>query len=127
MELGNFSVSLAVRDLEASSAFYQKLGFKIFHDQSDHGWMVLKNAGCIIGLFHGMFDGHMLTFNPGWDDNGQPLDNFDDIRLIQQRLKSSGLELSDEVDENGSGPDSLMLVDPDGNAILIDQHVTAPR
>jgi len=126
MELGNFSISLAVHDLRASSAFYRKLGFRIFRDESDQGWMVLKNSSCIIGLFQGMFDKNMLTFNPGWDANGKPLTNFDDIRIIQRKLRSAGLEPSGEAAETGTGPDSLMLIDPDGNPILVDQHVPAP-
>ncbi|MEM8815874.1 MAG: VOC family protein [Pseudomonadota bacterium] len=125
MELGNFSVSLAVKDLQASRSFYEKLGFAVFHDQSQHGWMILKNPNCVIGLFQGMFEGNILTFNPGWDADGQPLESFDDVRVIQQRLKASGLALTQEADEAGSGPASIAITDPDGNAILIDQHVPA--
>ncbi|MEO1244336.1 MAG: VOC family protein [Pseudomonadota bacterium] len=126
MDLGNFSVSLAVKDLRASRSFYEKLGFEVFHDQSANNWMILKNRSCVLGLFQGMFEHNILTFNPGWDADGKAVDTFDDVRAIQQRLKSAGLQLSDEAEEGGTGPDSLTLVDPDGNAVLIDQHVPAP-
>lgn len=123
MKLGNFSVSLAVKDLAASRAFYETLGFEAFHDQSAHGWMILKNGSTVIGLFQGMFEGNILTFNPGWDENGQPVAAYTDVREIQKRLKAAGVALESEADAAGTGPASFMLRDPDGNAILIDQHV----
>lgn len=123
MNLGNFSVSLAVKDLQKSIVFYKALGFEMYHDQSDHNWAVLKSPTATIGLFQGMFEGNILTFNPGWDENAQPLDSFTDVREIQKTLKAVGLELSTEADAAGSGPGSCMLTDPDGNTILIDQHV----
>ena len=126
MDLGNFSVSLAVKDLQASRAFYEKLGFKVFHDQSAHDWMIMKNRNCVIGLFQGMFEGNILTFNPGWGANGEPVEPFDDVREIQKSLKAAGAVLASEADEAGAGPASFTLIDPDGNAILIDQHVPAP-
>ena len=123
MDLGNFSVSLSVKDLQKSRSFYETLGFEVFHDQSDHGWMILKGSGAIIGLFQGMFDGNILTFNPGWDENGQPVDGAQDVREIQKALKSAGIVPVQEVDETGSGPGTCMVTDPDGNTILLDQHV----
>ena len=123
MDLGNFSVSLAVRDLDASRRFYEALGFTVFHDQSEQGWMILKGSGATIGLFQGMFERNILTFNPGWDENGQPVEGAMDIREIQKRLKGTGLALDTEADEAGTGPASVMLHDPDGNPILLDQHV----
>lgn len=126
MNLGNFSVSLAVKDLQKSRAFYEKLGFEVFHDQSAHNWLIMKNPNCVIGLFQGMFEGNILTFNPGWDANGAPLENFDDVRAIQARLKAAGVELASQAQESGSGPASFTVIDPDGNSILIDQHVPAP-
>jgi catechol 2,3-dioxygenase-like lactoylglutathione lyase family enzyme len=123
MELGNFSVSLAVRDLEASRAFYEKLGFEAFGGEPAQGWLILKNGDCVIGLFQGMFERNTLTFNPGWDRNAQLLPSFTDIRDQQRRLKERGVEFVAEVDESGSGPGSFVVVDPDGNPILFDQHV----
>ncbi len=122
MELGAFSVSLAVKDLAASKAFYEKLGFVVFHDQSAHNWMILKNGDHIIGLFQGMFDKNILTFNPGWDQNGAETATFTDVREIQRHLKQQGVKLDSEADESTSGRASVMLTDPDGNQILIDQH-----
>ncbi|MGB5347265.1 MAG: VOC family protein [Woeseia sp.] len=122
MELGAFSVSLAVKDLGASKEFYEKLGFTVFHDQSAHNWMIMKNGDHIIGLFQGMFDKNILTFNPGWDQNGAETEAFTDIREIQRRLKQQGVQLGNEVDPATSGPASLMLTDPDDNTVLIDQH-----
>lgn len=123
MELGNFSVSLAVKDIEASRQFYQKLGFEVFGgDQSQH-WLILKNGEHVIGLFQGMFERNMLTFNPGWDSNAQPLDAFTDVRELQRRLKAQGVALTSEADEGTTGPASFVVVDPDGNPILVDQHV----
>lgn len=123
MELGAFSVSLSVKDIEASRAFYEKLGFTVFGgDQAQH-WLIMKNGVHVIGLFQGMFPTNILTFNPGWNHEGKTLAAFDDIRVLQRRLKSRGLELMTEADETSSGPASLMLADPDGNVILLDQHI----
>jgi lactoylglutathione lyase len=122
MDLGNFSQSLAVKDVAASKAFYQKLGFEIFHDQSEQGWVIMKSPTAVIGLFQGMFEKNIMTFNPGWDANGQNTDNFTDIRDIQKELKAQGVEILQEVDEKSSGPASFTVIDPDGNPIMIDQH-----
>ncbi len=122
MSLGNFSVSLAVKDLTASIKFYETLGFSMYHDQTAHNWAILKSPTATIGLFQGMFEKNILTFNPGWDADAQPLDSFEDVRDIQKRLKASGITPVSEVDEAGSGPGSCMIVDPDGNQILLDQH-----
>ena len=122
MDLGNFSQSLAVKDVAASKDFYQKLGFEIFHDQSDHGWVIMKSPTAVIGLFQGMFEKNIMTFNPGWDANGQNTDNFTDIREIQKKLKGEGIKIAQEVDENSSGPASFIVEDPDGNPIMFDQH-----
>lgn len=123
MQLGNFSVSLAVKDLEASRAFYEKLGFEEFGGDASQNWLILKNGDAIIGLFQGMFENNILTFNPGWDSSAQKLESFTDVRDIQKRLKESGVELQTEADESTTGPASFVVVDPDGNAILVDQHV----
>ena len=123
MELGNFSVSLAVKDIEASKQFYEKLGFTQFMGNQSQGWLIMKNGDTVIGLFQGMFDKNILTFNPGWNKNAQPLPQFTDVREIQRHLKSSGVNMLTEADESSTGPGSLMLTDPDGNTILIDQHV----
>ena len=123
MDLGNFSVSLAVKDLAASRSFYEALGFEVFHDQAEQGWIILRNATSTIGLFQGMFENNILTFNPGWDRAGQTLDDFTDVRDIQKTLKTRGITPLSEADEGGSGPASLMVQDPDGNVVLIDQHV----
>ena len=122
MHLGNFSVSLAVKDIQASKAFYEKLGFAQIHGDTGQGWAILKNGSTKIGLFQGMFDRNMLTFNPGWDDDGQPDGKSEDVRIIQQRLRDSGLDAGAAV-EGSEGPGSFMLTDPDGNPILFDQHV----
>ena len=122
MQLGVFSISLTVKDLAASHAFYEKLGFEDLGGNAEHGYLILKNGSTVIGLFQGMFDRNMLTFNPGWDENAQPVDPFTDVRELQKRLKAAGVELMSEADEAGSGPASIMLNDPDGNPILIDQH-----
>jgi catechol 2,3-dioxygenase-like lactoylglutathione lyase family enzyme len=127
MRLGNFSVSLAVKDLGASRAFYEKLGLKVIGGDPAQNWLILQNETSTIGLFQGMFDKNSLTFNPGWDKTGSTLPDFDDVRDIQRTLKSQGLALASEADESTSGPASLMLLDPDGNPILIDQHVPSPR
>jgi len=123
MELGAFSVSLTVKDLDASRRFYESLGFREFHGDASQNWLILKNGNHVIGLFQGMFEKNMLTFNPGWDQDAQPLSQFLDVREIQKRLKAQGVTLLQEADESTSGPASLMVVDPDGNPILIDQHV----
>lgn len=122
MKLGAFSVSLSVKDLQASKSFYEELGFSVFAGSMEQNYLIMKNGNALIGLFHGMFEGNILTFNPGWDENAGNVENFDDIREIQKQLKNSGLTLTTEADENSEGPASLMLKDPDGNMILIDQH-----
>jgi lactoylglutathione lyase len=123
MNLGAFSVSLAVKDIEKSRDFYQKLGFNSFHGDSSQGWLILKNGDHIIGLFQGMFDKNILTFNPGWNQEAATLDSFTDVRELQQNLKAQGIRISSEADESTSGPASFMIEDPDGNPILVDQHV----
>jgi catechol 2,3-dioxygenase-like lactoylglutathione lyase family enzyme len=123
MELGAFSVSLAVRDIEASKAFYEKLGFKVFHGEIAHNWLILKNGDAVIGLFQGMFERNILTFNPGWDGSARPLETFTDVRELQRRLRAQGIEFVSEADESTTGPASFLVVDPDGNPILLDQHV----
>lgn len=123
MKLGNFSTSLAVKDVTVSMDFYQKIGFEVFHDQSQQGWAIMKNQSCVIGLFQGMFEKNILTFNPGWDADGQLVPDYTDIRDIQKELKSKSINLAKEVDENSSGPASLIVEDPDGNQIMFDQHV----
>jgi predicted enzyme related to lactoylglutathione lyase len=123
MELGNFSVSLAVKDIEASKLFYEKLGFTVFAGDQSQNWLIMKNGEHAIGLFQGMFEKNILTFNPGWNSEAQPLGEFTDIRELQRRLKASGVELISEADESSTGPASFMIVDPDGNTILLDQHV----
>ena len=123
MELGTFSLSLTVKDIHASLAFYQKLGFTKFHGDIEQNWLILKNGNCTLGLFQGMFEKNMLTFNPGWDANAQNLDSFTDVREIQSALKSQGVPITTEVVPDTEGPGSIVLQDPDGNPILIDQHV----
>jgi lactoylglutathione lyase len=123
MELGAFSISLAVKDLEASRAFYEKFGFTAFAGDAAQNWLILKNGDHVIGLFQGMFDKNILTFNPGWDSNAQKLSTFTDVRELQRRLKGQGVVLMSEADENTTGPASFIAVDPDGNPILVDQHV----
>jgi predicted lactoylglutathione lyase len=123
MELGAFSVSLAVKDIEASKLFYQKLGFSVFGGDQAQNWLIMKNGDHVIGLFQGMFDKNILTFNPGWNSDAQQLSEFTDVRELQRRLKERGLTVLSEADENSTGPASFMLVDPDGNMILVDQHV----
>lgn len=123
MDLGKFSLSLAVKDIAASRAFYEKLGFEKFGGDADQGWLILRSPSCVIGLFQGMFDKNTLTFNPGWDASGQTLDSFTDVRDIQKKLNADGVELVSEADETTTGPASCMVMDPDGNPILIDQHV----
>jgi lactoylglutathione lyase len=123
LELGAFSVSLTVKDLEASRKFYEKFGFKAFHGDPAKNWVILKNGDHVIGLFQGMFEKNILTFNPGWDQNAQKLAAFTDVRELQRRLKAQGVKLVNEADESTTGPASLIAVDPDGNPILLDQHV----
>ena len=123
MELGAFSVSLAVKDIEASKLFYEKLGFAVFAGDQSQNWLIMKNGDHAIGLFQGMFEKNILTFNPGWSNDAQPLSEFTDIRELQRSLREHGVILLSEADESTSGPASLMLVDPDGNMILMDQHV----
>lgn len=123
MKLGAFSVSLAVKDLEASRAFYEKLGFEPFAGDAAQNWLILKNGDCTVGLFQGMFDKNILTFNPGWDSNARPLASFTDVRDLQRQLKAQGVPLQQEADEGTTGPASFVVVDPDGNPILVDQHV----
>jgi len=122
MKLGAFSISLNVKDLKTSKEFYEKLGFDAFAGNMEQNYLIMKNGNALIGLFQGMFEGNILTFNPGWDENAKNIENFDDIRDIQRQLKNNGLNLITEADENTSGQASLMLVDPDGNMILLDQH-----
>jgi len=122
MKLGAFSVSLSVRDINASRQFYENLGFKIFAGGMEMNYLIMKNENALIGLFQGMFQGNILTFNPGWDENAGNIETFDDVREIQRRLKSKGIKLTTEVDEKTSGPAGFMATDPDGNVILVDQH-----
>lgn len=123
MKLGAFSASLSVKDLAASKTFYETLGFSQFAGSMEHNYLIMKNGNALVGLFKGMFEGNILTFNPGWDESAQKLDSFDDVRDIQKHLKANGITLVNQVDENTSGKGSIMLKDPDGNMILIDQHV----
>jgi lactoylglutathione lyase len=123
MQLGAFSISLAVKDIHASRAFYEKLGFESLGGDITQNWLILKNGETVIGLFQGMFKKNMLTFNPGWDQNAQPLDSFTDVRELQRQLKAQGVTLESEADESSTGPAYFTLTDPDGNPILFDQHV----
>lgn len=123
MNLGAFSISLAVKDIEASRAFYEKFGFKVFGGDASQRWLILKNGDHVIGLFQGMFERNMLTFNPGWDSNANRVDGFTDVRELQRRLKEQGVQLAVEADETTSGPAHFMAIDPDGNPILVDQHL----
>jgi predicted enzyme related to lactoylglutathione lyase len=123
MELGAFSISLAVQDLEASKTFYEKFGFTAFGGDASQKWLIMKNGEHTIGLFQGMFEKNILTFNPGWGSNARELDTFTDVRDLQRQLKAAGVELVSEADEATTGPASFMAVDPDGNPILVDQHV----
>ncbi len=123
MQLGNFSVSLAVKDIQASKDFYEKLGFIATGGNIDQKWLILTNEDVVIGLFQGMFDRNMLTFNPGWNNKAEKLEHFTDVRDLQRELKGQGVALISEADESTTGPAHIMLVDPDGNPILIDQHV----
>jgi catechol 2,3-dioxygenase-like lactoylglutathione lyase family enzyme len=127
MKLGNFSLSLTVKDIAASRAFYEKLGFKAWGGDAAKGWLIMQNDTSTIGLFKGVFEKNTMTFNPGWDRNGKPLADFEDVRDIQRQLKSKGIELKTAADESTNGPAALIIVDPDGNPIVIDQHVPAPK
>lgn len=122
MKLGCFSVSLAVKDINASEAFYRNLGFEVFHGDKEQGWLIMKNGETNIGLFQNMFENNILTFNPGWDHNAQETDEFTDVREIQSKLKQEGIELQSETEEQGAGPAHIVFTDPDGNQIMIDQH-----
>ena len=123
MELGAFSISLTVKDIKASQVFYEKLGFKVFGGEIAQNWLILKNGDHVIGLFQGMFEKNILTFNPGWDSNAQKLNAFTDVRELQRQLKEQGVALITEADESTTGPASFVVVDPDGNPVLVDQHV----
>lgn len=123
MELGAFSVSLAVKDIAASRAFYEKLGFVKFFGEPGQKWMILKNGGCVIGIFEGMFERNILTFNPGWDQSAQKVEPYTDVRELQRRLREAGVEIASAADEGTTGPASCMVIDPDGNPVLLDQHV----
>jgi catechol 2,3-dioxygenase-like lactoylglutathione lyase family enzyme len=123
MQLGNFSVSLTVKDIAASRDFYEKLGFTVFGGDASQSWLIMKNGGAIIGLFQGMFERNMLTFNPGWDGDARPLPTFTDVRELQRRLEAQGVQLVSRADERTTGPASFLVIDPDGNPILVDQHV----
>lgn len=123
MRLGAFSVSLAVKDIKASQAFYETLGFKVFAGQLENNYLIMKNGNSLVGLFQGMFESNILTFNPGWNENAEALKDFDDVRTIQKHLKNKNIKLENEAGETTSGPASFVVLDPDGNAILIDQHV----
>ena len=122
MELGAFSISLSVKDLKTSREFYEKLGFTAFAGSMEQNYLIMKNGNALVGIFQGMFQGNILTFNPGWDESASNVDEFDDVRVIQKQLKKSGLTLTSEADEKTEGAASLMLTDPDGNVILVDQH-----
>lgn len=123
MKLGVFSTSLSVKDITVSKTFYENLGFEVFAGNLDMKYLIMKNGDTLIGLFEGMFEGNLLTFNPGWDANAQTVDNFDDVRTIQKHLKEKGIKLEREVDETTSGKGSMVVMDPDGNTILFDQHI----
>ena len=123
MDLGAFSVSLAVKDIEASRRFYEQFGFTPFMGDASQNWLILRNGDHVIGLFQGMFEKNTLTFNPGWDGGANALDSFTDIRDVQRQLKAQGMQFVAEVDEAGSGPGSFVVADPDGNPIFVDQHV----
>jgi lactoylglutathione lyase len=123
MRLGAFSVSLTVRDLAVSRAFYEDLGFTVFHGEAEQGWLIMRSGGATVGLFQGMFERNLLTFNPGWDEDAQPVDDFTDVRDIQRALDARGIAIQTRTQEDGTGPAHIVVVDPDGNPILIDQHV----
>ena len=123
MKLGAFSISLSVKDINVSKEFYENLGFKVFAGEIEKNYLIMKNENSLIGLFQGMFENNILTFNPGWDTDGNKLKTFDDVREIQRELKEKGAKLESEADESTTGPGSFVILDPDGNTILIDQHV----
>ncbi len=123
MKLGAFSISLSVKDIHKSKSFYENLGFSVFAGDIERNYLIMKNGNALVGLFQGMFEQNILTFNPGWDENANKLEDFDDVRTIQKHLKSENIALEREADENTSGPASMVFYDPDGNTILIDQHV----
>lgn len=123
MKLGAFSISLAVKDIKVSKAFYETLGFAVFAGDLEKNYLIMKNESTLIGLFQGMFENNILTFNPGWDQDAKTVKNYDDVRKIQKHLKSKDLKLEHEADETTSGPASFVVLDPDGNAILVDQHI----
>ena len=123
MKLGAFSISLSVKDINASKTFYETLGFSVFAGEIERNYLIMKNGNALVGLFQGMFENNILTFNPGWDENANALKDFDDVRVIQKHLKSNGVDFESEADENSNGPASFVILDPDGNAILVDQHV----
>lgn len=122
MDLGAFSVSLAVKDIAASRAFYENIGFEVFGGDQSQNWLIMKNGDHVIGLFQGMFEKNILTFNPGWDQSAQPMDSFTDVRELQRMVKERGVQLASEADETTTGPASFVAIDPDGNPILVDQH-----
>jgi catechol 2,3-dioxygenase-like lactoylglutathione lyase family enzyme len=126
MQVGAFSVSLSVNDINASKEFYEKLGFRVFEGDIGKNYLIMKNENTLIGLFQGMFENNILTFNPGWDSSASTLENFDDVREIQRELKAKGIKLESEANEDTTGPASFVVLDPDGNAILVDQHIQAP-
>lgn len=123
MKLGAFSISLSVKDLQASKEFYEKLGFLVFAGKIERNYLIMKNGNALIGLFQGMFEQNILTFNPGWNENAEIQESFDDVREIQKAVKAAGIKPEQEADESSSGPASMVLIDPDGNPVLIDQHV----
>lgn len=123
MKLGAFSISLSVKDINISKEFYENLGFEVFAGDIEKNYLIMKNENSLVGLFQGMFENNILTFNPGWDTSANKLENFDDVREIQSKLKEKGVKLVNEADENTTGPASFVVMDPDGNTILIDQHV----
>jgi predicted enzyme related to lactoylglutathione lyase len=123
MTLGAYSVSLTDKDIEASKSFYEKLGFSVFGGDATQNWLIMKNGDHIVGLFQGMFEKNILTFNPGWDQNANTLESFTDVRDLQRQLKAQGVKFETEADESTSGPASFIIVDPDGNPILVDQHI----
>ena len=123
MKLGAFSISLAVKDIHKSKAFYETLGFSVFAGALERNYLIMKNGNALVGLFQGMFENNILTFNPGWDESANKLDDFDDVRVIQKHLKANHVKLEREADESTSGPENIVFYDPDGNTVLIDQHV----
>ena len=123
MKVGAFSISLSVKDINASKSFYETLGFSVYAGSLEHNYFIMKNEDALVGLFQGMFEGNIITFNPGWNQNAEALPDYDDVRAIQKHLKDNGITLIKEAEESTSGPESITMTDPDGNVILIDQHV----